>query len=74
MIANLPDLALKAAKIRLLTQPLKITGLTWVVERTFAWLGRSRRFAKDYERRPQTSETMIDIATVRLMINKLVPN
>ena len=52
----------------------KITGLTWIVERTFAWLGRSRRFAKDYERRVQTSETMIDIAVVRLMINKLAPN
>ena len=52
----------------------KITGLTWIVERTFAWLGRSRRFAKDYERGVQTSETMIDIAAVRLMINKLAPN
>ena len=52
----------------------KITGLTWIVERTFAWLGRSRRIAKDYERQVQTSETMIDIATVRMMINKLAPN
>ena len=52
----------------------KITGLTWIVERTFAWLGRSRRFSKDYERLVQTSETMIDIATVRIMINKLTPN
>ena len=52
----------------------KITGLTWIVERTFAWLGRSRRLTKDYERLVQTSETMIDIATVRMMINKLAPN
>ena len=52
----------------------KITGLTWIVERTFAWLGRSRRLSKDYERLVQTSETMIDIATVRMMINKLAPN
>jgi hypothetical protein len=33
----------------------KITGLTWIVERTFAWLGRNRRFSKDYEYRVQTS-------------------
>ena len=52
----------------------KITGLTWIVERTFAWLGRSRRLSKDYERLVHTSETMIDIATVRIMINKLAPN
>ena len=31
----------------------------WVVERTFAWLGLSRRFSKDYERLPETAEAMI---------------
>nr|WP_281005312.1 IS5 family transposase [Mesorhizobium sp. DCY119] len=49
----------------------KITGLTWIVERSFAWLGRNRRLSKDYEYRVQTSETMIDIATTRLMLNRL---
>ncbi len=48
--------------------------MTWIVERTFAWLGRSRRLSKDYERLVQTSETMIDIATVRMVIKKLAPN
>ena len=43
----------------------KITGLTWIVERSFAWLGRNRRFSKDYEYRVQTSETMLDIAATR---------
>ena len=51
----------------------KITGLTWIVERTFAWLGRNRRFSKDYEYHVQTSETMIDIAAIRLMLNRLAP-
>jgi putative transposase len=51
----------------------KITGLTWIVERTFAWLGRNGRFSKDYEYRVQTSETLLEIATIRLMLNRLAP-
>jgi len=51
----------------------QITGLTWIVERTFAWLGRNRRFSKDYEYRVQTSETLLDIAATRLMLNRLAP-
>jgi len=51
----------------------KITGLTWVVERSFAWLGRNRRLSKDYEYRVQTSETMIDLAAIRLMLNRIAP-
>jgi transposase len=35
----------------------KIAGLAWIVERSFAWLGRNRRFSKDYEYAVQTSET-----------------
>jgi putative transposase len=50
----------------------KITGLTWIVERTFAWLGRNRRFSKDYEYRVQTSETLLEIAAIRIMLNHLV--
>jgi putative transposase len=50
----------------------KVAGLTWIVERTFAWLGRNRRLSKDYEYCMQTSETMIDIAAIRLMLNRIV--
>ena len=49
----------------------KITGLTWIVERSFAWLGRNRRLSKDYEYCVQSSETMIEIAATRLMRNRL---
>jgi transposase len=49
----------------------KITGLTWIAERSFAWLGRNRRLSKDYEYRVQTSELMIDLAATRLMLNRL---
>jgi putative transposase len=44
----------------------------WVVERTFAWLGLSRRFSKDYERLPETAETMIYGAMSRIMLRRLV--
>jgi putative transposase len=43
----------------------------WVVERTFAWLGRSRRLARDYERKPEHAEAMIKIAMIRLMAARL---
>jgi putative transposase len=41
------------------------------VERTFGWLSRNRRLAKDYERRVQTSETLIEVATIRLLVRRL---
>jgi putative transposase len=43
----------------------------WIVERTFAWLGRWRRHSKDYERNPKTSETMIYISMIYLMSRRL---
>lgn len=43
----------------------------WVVERTFAWLGFHRRLSKDYEALPETSETMIYVAMIRLMLARL---
>ena len=51
----------------------KVTGLTWIVERTFAWLGRNRRLSKDYELKVQTSEAFIDLAAIRLMLKRLAP-
>ncbi len=43
----------------------------WVVERTFAWLGRSRRLSKDYEHLTTTSEAMVKISMTHLMIRRL---
>ena len=45
----------------------------WVVERTFAWLGRYRRLSKDYEYHTHNSETMIYLAMISLMLRRLAP-
>ena len=43
----------------------------WVVERTFAWIGRNRRMAKDFERLIETATAYILIAMIQLMIRRL---
>jgi transposase len=43
----------------------------WVVERTFGWLARCRRLARDYERKTAHAEAMIDVAMIRLMAARL---
>jgi transposase len=43
----------------------------WVMERTLAWLGQSRRLCRDYDWPPQTSETMIYAAMSRIMLKRL---
>ena len=43
----------------------------WVVERTNAWVAAHRRRARDYERLVETSETMIDLAMIDVMGNRL---
>lgn len=51
----------------------KVLRWRWIVERTFGWLGRSRRLSKDYERLPETSENWIRIAMTSLMLRRLTP-
>jgi putative transposase len=43
----------------------------WVVERTFAWLGRYRRLSKDYEYLTATSEAVIQLAMIQLLLRRL---
>jgi putative transposase len=43
----------------------------WVVERTFGWIGRCRRLSKDYEADPRSSEAMVYIAMIQLMLRRL---
>jgi len=43
----------------------------WVVERTFAWLGRCRRLAKDWEHSIESATAWVNIASIRIMIRRL---
>jgi transposase len=43
----------------------------WIVERTFAWLNRCRRLAKDFERLNRQALAFLKLASIRLMLRKL---
>jgi putative transposase len=45
----------------------------WIVERTFAWFNHYKRLARDYERTTLSSETMIRIAMMQLMLRRMAP-
>lgn len=44
----------------------------WVVERTFAWLTRNRRLAKEYEKTTASSEAMVYTASIRLLLKHAI--
>ena len=52
-------------------QGLVVLPKRWMVERMLAWLGQSRRLSKDYEYPPASSEAMIYIAMIRIMVRRL---
>ena len=55
------------------TEPgFKVIKRRWVVERTFAWLGRWRRLSKDYEGTTASSEAFVKLAMSHLMARRLV--
>jgi putative transposase len=43
----------------------------WVVERSIAWLGRLLRLSRDYERLPTSSEALIYLTSVRLLLHRV---
>ena len=49
----------------------KVLPKRWIVERTFGWFNWYRRFSKDYEHNPKTSEAMIHITASTLMLRRL---
>lgn len=52
-------------------QGFQVLPRRWVVERTLGWLGRYRRLSKDYEGLPETSEALIYVAMIHLMVRRL---
>src|SRR3954468_19561359 len=56
----------------LLAEPgFKVLPRRWVVERSFSWTGQNRRMSKDYERLPETGETLLYVVMSRLMVRRL---
>jgi len=51
----------------------KVLPKRWIVERTFGWFSKYRRLSKDYESLTESSEAMIHIAMINLMIHRLQP-
>jgi putative transposase len=62
--------------VQVVLRPEQIKGFVllkkrWVVERTFGWLMGCRRLVRDYELLPETSETFIYLAMIRIMVRRL---
>lgn len=53
------------------TQGFLLLKKRWVVERTFGWIMGCRRLVRDYELLPETSETFIYLAMIRIMVRRL---
>jgi putative transposase len=68
----------KPYQVEVVKRPIGAKGFVllhqrWVVERTNAWNGRSRRLSKDYERRTDSSASMIQVNAIRLLLHRLAP-
>jgi putative transposase len=63
--------AWRTAKLAGLTTGFVVLQRRWVVERTFAWLGRYRRLSKDYEFFPHSSEAFIYLASSHLLLRRI---
>ena len=62
---------IEVVKKNKIAQGFHVLPRRWVVERTFAWLGRYRRLNRDYERKPTSSEGHVYLASIRLMLRRI---
>ena len=67
----LPQLSVEIVKRSDQAQGFEVLPRRWVVERTFAWLNRCRRLAKDFENLTRNAVAFIHLASIRLMLRKL---
>ena len=66
-------------KLTVVERPAGVKGLVhlpyrWVVERTNAWVGKCRRNSRDYERTTESSEAMVQVSQIHLMLRRLKPD
>jgi transposase len=69
--AIMPQLEIEIVKRSDQAQGFEVLPKRWVVERTFAWLGRCRRLAKDFENLTRNALAFLRLASIRLMLRRL---
>jgi putative transposase len=67
----LPELQVEIVKRSDQAKGFDILPKRWVVERTFAWLGRCRRLAKDFENLTRIALAFVKLASIRFMLRRL---
>jgi transposase len=67
----LPQIEIEIVKRSDTAKGFEVIPRRWVVERTFAWLGRCRRLAKDWENLTRSALAFVRLASIRLMLRKL---
>ena len=67
----LPELQVEIVKRCDQAKGFQILPKRWVVERTFAWLGRCRRLAKDFENLTRIALAFVKLASIRFMMRRL---
>ena len=67
----LPHLQIEIVKRSDQAKGFELLPRRWVVERTFAWLNRCRRLAKDFENLARNALAFLHLASIRLMLRKL---
>ena len=70
----LPELQVEIVKRSDQAEGFEILPKRWVVERTFAWLGRCRRLAKDFENMTRIALAFVKLASIRFMLRRLCKN
>jgi putative transposase len=70
----LPGVALDIVSVPRGQRGFVAQSFRWIVERTFAILGRHRRLAKDFEALAETGETLIHLAMAHLLLKQLAPS
>ena len=69
----LPRLSVDIVKRSDTAKGFEVLPRRWVVERSFGWLGRYRRLCRDFEHTVASSEAMVYLASIRLMLRRLAP-